>query len=233
MSVLRIMSERRIKRRMILRIKGDIVSNEMKEIYEWFGYDCTTPNDVLVALEEMSKGDRLQVKINSGGGDVLAGQEIYATLRNRNDVDIEVEGLAASAASVIAMAGKSTISPVGMLMIHDVSVSCTGGNHAQLSKQAETLKAWDEALASAYVEKTGKAKGEIIKMMDAETWITADKAVEMGFIDSISQSGQAVVTNNMGNLKVTDEMIQHYTAQKADIEKEKNNLLKDLDTFGA
>lgn len=218
---------------MILKIKGDIVGNEMKGIYEWFGYDCTTPGDVLTALEEMPKGDRLQVKINSGGGDVLAGQEIYATLRSRNDVDIEVEGLAASAASVIAMAGKSTISPAGMLMIHDVSVSRASGNHAHLSKQAETLKAWDEALASAYVEKTGKSKEEIIQMMDAETWITADKAVEMGFIDAISQSGQAVITNSMGNLKITDEMIQQYTAEKAGIEEEKNNLLKDLDKFGA
>ena len=218
---------------MILKIKGDIVSNDMKEIYEWFGYDCTTPQDVLSAIEEMSKGDRLQVKINSGGGDVLAGQEIYATLRSRNDVDIEVEGLAASAASVIAMAGKSTISPVGMLMIHDVSVSHTSGNHAQLSKQAETLKAWDEALANAYVEKTGKSKAEIIKMMDAETWITADKAVELGFIDAISQTGERVITNSIGNLKVTDEMIKKYEAKKADTEKEKNELLKDLDTFGA
>lgn len=218
---------------MILKIKGDIVRNEMKEVYDWFGYDCTTPNDVLTAIEEMPKGDRLQVKINSGGGDVLAGQEIYSTLRGRNDVDIEVEGLAASAASVIAMAGKSTISPVGMLMIHDVSASYISGNHAQLSKQAETLKAWDEALASAYVEKTGKSKDEIIQMMDAETWITADKAVEMGFIDAISQSGNSVLTNNMGNLKITDEMIQQYTAEKAGIEEEKNNLLKDLDKFGA
>ena len=218
---------------MILKIKGDIVRNEMKEVYDWFGYDCTTPNDVITAIEEMSKGDRLQVKINSGGGDVLAGQEIYSTLRSRNDVDIEVEGLAASAASVIAMAGKSTISPVGMLMIHDVSVSRASGNHAHLSKQAETLKAWDEALASAYVEKTGKSKEEIIQMMDAETWITADKAVEMGFIDAISQSGNSGITNNMGNLKITDEMIQQYTAEKADIEEAKNNLLKDLDTFGA
>ena len=231
MSALHTISERRVK--MILKIKGDIVSNEMKEVYDWFGYDCTTPNDVLTAIEEMPKGDRLQVKINSGGGDVFAGQEIYSTLRGRNDVDIEVEGLAASAASVIAMAGKSTISPVGMLMIHDVSASYISGNHAQLSKQAETLKAWDEALASAYVEKTGKSKDEIIQMMDAETWITANKAVEMGFIDAISQSGQAVITNNMGNLKITDEMIQQYTAEKAGIEEEKNNLLKDLDKFGA
>lgn len=217
---------------MILKIKGDIVSNDMKEIYEWFGYDCTTPQDVLSAIEEMPKGDRLQVKINSGGGDVLAGQEIYAALRSRNDVDIEVEGLAASAASIIAMSGKSTISPIGMLMIHNVSINCTGGNHTQLSKQAEILKTWDEALANAYVEKTGRNKDDVIEMMDAETWITADQAVEMGFIDSINQSGQAVITNNIGNLKVTDEMIKQYTAKKADIEEEKNNLLKDLDTFG-
>lgn len=218
---------------MILKIKGDIVSNELKEVYDFFGYDCTTPKDVLDAIAEMPKGDRLQVKINSGGGDVLAGQEIYATLRSRNDVDIEVEGLAASAASVIAMAGKSTISPIGMLMIHDVSVSYTSGNHAQLSKQAETLKAWDEALASAYVKKTGKSKDEIIQMMDAETWITADKAVELGFIDAISQAGEPVITNSIGNLKVTDEMIKKYEAKKADTEKEKNELLKDLDKFGA
>nr|WP_298051108.1 head maturation protease, ClpP-related [uncultured Lachnoanaerobaculum sp.] len=218
---------------MILKIKGDIVSNEMKEVYDWFGYDCTTPNDVLTAIEEMPKGDRLQVKINSGGGDVLAGQEIYSTLRSRNDVDIEVEGLAASAASVIAMAGKSTISPVGMLMVHDVSVSRVSGNHAHLSKQAETLKARDEALASAYVEKTGKSREEIIQMMDAETWITADKAVELGFIDAISQAGEPVITNSIGNLKVTDEMIKKYEAKKADTEKEKNELLKDLDKFGA
>lgn len=218
---------------MIFKIKGDIVGNEMKEVYEWFGFECTTPQDVITALETMEKGDRLQVKINSGGGDVLAGQEIYSTLRSRNDVDIEVEGLAASAASVIAMAGKSTISPVGMLMIHDVSVSYVSGNHAKLSKQAETLKAWDETLASAYVEKTGKSKEEIIKMMDAETWITADKAVEFGFIDSISQPGELVITNTIGNLKVTDEMIKKYEAKKANVEKEKNELLKDLDTFGA
>lgn len=218
---------------MIFKIKGDIVSNEMKEVYEWFGFECTTPQDVITALETMEKGDRLQVKINSGGGDVLAGQEIYSTLRSRNDVDIEVEGLAASAASVIAMAGKSTISPVGMLMIHDVSVSYVSGNHAKLSKQAETLKAWDETLANAYVEKTGKNKEEIIKMMDAETWITADKAVEFGFIDSISQPGELVITNTIGNLKVTDEMIKKYEAKKANVEKEKNELLKDLDTFGA
>ena len=88
-------------------------------------------------------------------------------------------------------------------------------------------------MASAYVEKTGKNKEEIIQMMDAETWITADKAVELGFIDAISQAGELVITNGIGNLKVTDEMIKKYEAKKADTEKEKNELLKDLDKFGA
>lgn len=72
--------------------------------------ECTTPGDVRKAFAALPKGDRLQVKINSGGGNVMAGQEIYAMLRNRADVDIEVESMAASAASVIAMAGHSTIS---------------------------------------------------------------------------------------------------------------------------
>lgn len=102
---------------MILKINGDIVGNDWKEIYDWFGIECSTPGDVQKALADLPKGDRLQVKINSGGGEVMAGQEMYTMLRRRNDVDIEVESLAASAASVIAMAGHCTISPIGMLMI--------------------------------------------------------------------------------------------------------------------
>lgn len=90
---------------MILKINGDIVGNDWKEIYDWFGIECSTPGDVQKALADLPKGDRLQVKINSGGGEVMAGQEMYTMLRRRNDVDIEVESLAASAASVIAMAG--------------------------------------------------------------------------------------------------------------------------------
>lgn len=90
---------------MILKINGDIVGNDWKEIYDWFGIECSTPGDVQKALAELPKGDRLQVKINSGGGEVFAGQEMYTMLRGRKDVDIEVESYAASAASVIAMAG--------------------------------------------------------------------------------------------------------------------------------
>ncbi len=220
---------------MILRINGDIVGNDMKEIYSWFGYECTCPSDVLSAIETMPEGDRLQVKINSGGGDVLAGQEIYSTLRNRNDVDIEVESMAASAASIIAMAGHSTISPVGMVMIHNVSVCGASGNKHDMKKNAEILSTYDEALANAYVEKTGKPHDEILKMMDKETWLTADRAVELGFIDAISEAAPTL-SNSIGGMKVTDDMVAQFDAHKAELERKaqlKSEILDGLDKFGA
>lgn len=220
---------------MILRINGDIVGNDMKEIYSWFGLECTCPSDVLSAIETMPEGDRLQVKINSGGGDVLAGQEIYSALRSRNDIDIEVESMAASAASIIAMAGHSTISPVGMVMIHNVSVCGASGNKHDMKKNAEILNAYDEALANAYVEKTGKPHDEILKMMDKETWLTADRAVELGFIDAISEAAPTL-SNSIGGLKVTDDMIAQFNAHKAELGRKaqlKSEILDGLDKFGA
>ena len=219
---------------MILKIKGDIVGNDWKEVYDWFGIECTTPKDVMAALDTVPKGDRIQVKINSGGGDVLAGQEIYTTLRGRTDVDIEVESLAASAASVIAMAGPSTISPVGMIMIHNVSSSARG-NKNDMKKEAEILSRYDEALANSYVEKTGRSREDILKMMDKETWLTADRAVELGFIDSITQSA-ATRTNTVAGMKVTDDMLAQFKANKAELEKKaamKAEILNGLDRFGA
>lgn len=220
---------------MILRINGDIVGNDMKEIYSWFGLECTCPSDVLSAIETMPEGDRLQVKINSGGGDVLAGQEIYSALRSRSDVDIEVESMAASAASIIAMAGHSTISPVGMVMIHNVSVCGASGNKHDMKKNAEILNVYDEALANAYVEKTGKPHDEILKMMDKETWLTADRAVELGFIDAISEAAPTL-SNSIGGMKVTDDMIAQFNAHKAELERKaqlKSEILDGLDKFGA
>ena len=219
---------------MVLKINGDIVGNDSKEIYDWLGFECSTPGDVQKALAELPKGDRLQVKINSGGGEIMAGQEMYSMLRNRNDVDIEVESMAASAASVIAMAGHSTISPVGILMIHCVSAWYVSGNHQDMEKMAETLRTYDEALANAYAVKTGRPKDEILKLMNEETWLTAERAVELGFVDAISDEAPAF-TNALGMTAVTPEMIEEFRAAKAKekaLEEEKENLLKDLDWYG-
>lgn len=219
---------------MILKINGDIVGNDWKEIYQWFGLECSTPGDVQKALAELPKGDRLQVKINSCGGEVFAGQEMYTMLRGRRDVDIEVESYAASAASVIAMAGHCTISPIGMLMIHCVSTSRVSGNHQEMEKMAEVLRTYDEALANAYVLKTGRSKDEILQLMNDETWLTAERAVELGFVDAISEEG-AALTNASGMMAVTPEMVAEFREAKAKekaAEEEKENLLKDLDKYG-
>lgn len=219
---------------MILKISGDIVGNDWKEIYDWFGIECSTPGDVQKALAELPKGDRLQVKINSGGGDVMAGQEMYTMLRRRNDVDIEVESLAASAASVIAMAGHCMISPIGMLMIHCVSTSRISGNHQDMEKMAETLRTYDEALAEAYVAKTGRPRDEILKLMNEETWLTAERAVELGFVDGISEDSP-MLTNASGMMAVTPEMVKKFQdarAKEKAMKEEKENLLKDLDLYG-
>ncbi|MDY6341759.1 MAG: Clp protease ClpP [Lachnospiraceae bacterium] len=216
---------------MVFKINGDIVSDEYADIYDYFEIPCTSPKKVSEALSSLPKGDRLEVKINSGGGMVMAGQEIYSTLRGRKDVDIEVESIAASAASLIAMAGHSTISPAGLIMIHDVSMS-TSGNKNELKKDVKTLETFDEALASAYAAKTGKSQEEILSLMDKETWLPAAKAVELGFIDAISED-PAVMTASIGqNLQVTPDMVARYKAAKEEKEKEKADIIADLDSYG-
>ncbi len=219
---------------MVLKINGDIVGNEWKPVYQYYGLECSTPGDIQTALETLPKGDKLQIKINSGGGMVMAGQEIYTMLKNRNDVEIEVESMAASAASVIAMAGHCTISPVGMLMIHCVSTSGAEGNHKDMEKMAETLRTYDEALANAYVVKTGRPKDEILRLMNKETWLPAERALELGFVDAISE-GSAQFINGIGMMAVTPEMLKEFQDAKnreKRLEEEKENLLKDLDLYG-
>ena len=164
----------------------------------------------------------------------MAGQEMYSMLRNRNDVDIEVESMAASAASVIAMAGHSIISPIGMLMIHCVSTSRVSGNHQDMEKMAETLRTYDEALANAYCVKTGMSKEEILQLMNEETWLTAERAVELGFVDAIAEEAPSF-TNSCSMMAVTPEMLKEFQDAKAkqkNLEEEKENLLKDLDSYG-
>lgn len=220
---------------MIVQIKGDIIPNDYKEIYNWLGFESTSPSDINFAISQMEKGDKLQVKINSGGGSVGAGQEIYSILRGRNDVEIEIEGLAASAASVIAMAGPCTISPVGTIMIHNVSIGGMSGNKNDMKKMASTLQTYDECLANAYVYKTGQDKETILSWMNKETWLSAERAVELGFVDGITPAGNEELTDSLVGLKLTDDLIRKFEAHKQRMEEKenlKNELLSDLEKFG-
>ena len=165
-------------------IRGIIVPDDDLWIYEYFEMTATSPQLVRDALQEAA-GDDVVVVINSGGGDVQAGQEMYTALRSyEGNVTIQVYSLAASAASVVAMAGTSEISPVAQIMIHNVSCRASG-DHRDMEHTAQVLVNANEALAAAYVAKTGKSKEDILALMAEETWFTAEQAVQEGFIDKI------------------------------------------------
>lgn len=220
---------------MQINVNGDIVSNDDKWIYDWLEWDSTCPNDIKNALATKPENEKLTVLVNSGGGSVMAGQEIYSLLSGRNDVEIKVQSLAGSAASVIAMANHCEISPVAMIMIHNVSMSGASGDYHDMQKNAEILRQMNTALASAYIAKTGKSQEEILKLMDRETWLTANQALEMGFVDGIIRDEKPLFMNNVCGMRLTDEIRQKVLAEKAAKEKnetEKNELLKDLDLFG-
>lgn len=168
-----------------VNIKGPIISNSDAWIYEYFGIEATSPNAVNKVLSE-ANGEEIEVEINSGGGSVFAGSEIYTALKSYSgNVVVKIVGLAASAASVIAMAGNKVImSPTAHMMIHNVS-SYSAGDYRDMEHTAEILKSANNTIANAYRIKTGKTQEDLLSLMDNETWMTAEKAKELGFIDEI------------------------------------------------
>lgn len=171
---------------MKISIRGPIVSSNDHRFYQWMGMEATSPRSVAEALAK-GGGERAEVEINSGGGEIFAASEIYTALRNyKGGVHIRIVGLAASAASIIAMAGESEMTPTGMMMIHNVQTSA-GGDYRQMEHTAGILRDANHAISSAYVAKTGRTEQEIAAMMDAETWVTADRAVALGLVDRVME----------------------------------------------
>ena len=169
---------------MKVNIIGDIIPNDDKWVYEWLECDGTCPREVHDAIEKAA-GQPLEVYINSGGGDIFAGSEIYEALRTYpGGVNIHII-YAASAASVIACAGKSDITPTGMLMVHNVSSTARGDYH-DMDKSSEILQKANRAIAAAYTAKSRKSEAEVLAMMDQETWLTGQEAVDLGLVDAIS-----------------------------------------------
>lgn len=216
---------------MQIEVRGDIIPNDDKWIYQWLEWDSTCPNDVKSLLAAAGEGEPIEVLINSGGGSVMAGQEIYSILRAAKNVTISIQSLAGSAASVIAMAGRSRISPVGMLMVHNVFMSGASGDYHDMQKNAEILRQMNAALAEAFVAKTGKSQEEILRLMDRETWLTANQCVEQGFVDEIISDAPAL-SNAVWGTRLTDEIRQRVLAEKAAADAERQSLLQDLDMYG-
>lgn len=168
-----------------VHIKGVIVPNDVKEIYDWFGIEAVSPNDVAAQLEE-ANGEDLEVEINSGGGDVYAGSEIYTALKSyKGSTTGKIVGRAASAAGVVAMGvQKLLISPTAQFMMHNVRGDAMG-DYRVMEHAAEFLKNYNVSIANAYMLKTGMTHDELLDLMNKETWLNAQQAVKYGFADEV------------------------------------------------
>ena len=173
----------------------------------WFDDDFTPQ----MFKDELNAGSGdITVWINSPGGDCVAAAQIYNMLANyKGNVTVKIDGIAASAASVIAMAGHTVLmSPVSMMMIHNPA-TVAFGDHTEMAKAIEMLEGVKDSIINAYALKTGMSRAKLSRLMDAETWMDATKAVELGFADDI-------ITRNAFPEKEEDE-------DEDEEEKDKNN----------
>ena len=149
--------------------------------------------------EELFSGDGpIILHINSPGGDCIAASQIYTMLMDYpHDVTVQIDGMAASAASVIAMAGtKVCMSPTSMMMIHN-PFTVAMGDSEEMRKAIQLLDEVKESIINAYQIKTGLSRDELSKLMDGETWMNALKAKDLGFCDEVLYTGELDLPDNM------------------------------------
>lgn len=160
----------------------------------WFSDDITPA----MFKEELFAGDGpITLHINSPGGDCIAASQIYTMLMDYpHDVTVQIDGMAASAASVIAMAGtKVCMSPTSMMMIHNPFTMAMGDTE-EMWKAIQLLDEVKESIINAYQIKTGLSRDELSKLMDGETWMNALKAKELGFCDKVLYTGELDLPDN-------------------------------------
>lgn len=207
---------------MTIKINGTIVSNDDKWIYDWCEMDAFCPKDL-----NLIEGQDVDIEINSPGGYIYPASEIYtALMQHKGNVNVTITGRAASAASVIAMAGtKVSMSPTAQIMIHNVSATGSG-DYRDFEHYAEQLKKSNDTIANAYMLKTGKTREEILRLMDYETWFTPEEAIECGLIDEILSRDSA--PDDIRLVAASDYLIPQAVIDKLKQEREQEqlNLLK-------
>ena len=176
--------------------EGDL-SLEMYDVIgdDYFGNGITAQS-VSDALANAGVYNSVTCRINSPGGDLFEGVAIYNVLKScGKPVNIIVDGMAASAASLIAMAGQKVTMGTGTLMMVHRAMAMVGGHADDMRKMADTLDTVTASAADLYVAKTGMKKDDILSMMAAETWMSAQDCVDKGFADEVSPE-QAKISNN-------------------------------------
>ena len=181
---------------------GDIV--EQRPVSFWTDEpvegEYIIPSEIQGDLDGVKNCPTVDIHINSAGGEVSAAVAIYNKIKSfTGDVTTIIDGLAASAASVIAMAGKTVkIASGALFMIHEPACfACDYMNFDDVKKMENSLQVTAKAIAGIYARKTGKSEDEILDLMKAETWLTDKETVEMGFADEIDEGANANVTMSM------------------------------------
>lgn len=166
----------------VLEINGTIAEES------WFD-DDVTPR--MFRDELFSGSGNVTIWINSPGGDCVAASQIYTMLMDyKGDVTVKIDGIAASAASVIAMAGtKVLMAPTALMMIHNPA-TVAFGDHAEMQKAIDLLNEVKESIINAYELRTGLSRVKLSHLMDEETWMNANKAIELGFADGMLMNDQ-------------------------------------------
>jgi len=179
-----------------INVKGTIINSESAWIYDLFGIPATTAEQFKAQLAAAE--DDVLVEINSPGGYVAPAAEIYEAIRTyAGNIECRVVGQAASAASIIACAAKSSITPMGTLFLHNC-IGSAEGNHNDMRQAAQTMESIDENIMEAYRAKTGLSDGQLYRLMEKNTTLSAKKAVELGFIDKITESAADAAQSSTG-----------------------------------
>lgn len=204
-------------------IKGPIIPNNHQWVYDWLDLEATSPKKVIAALED-ANGEEVEVHINSGGGSVFDGSEIYTAIKDyQGKTTGKIVGLAGSAASVTAMApDKLMMSPTAQIMIHNAATRADG-DYRDMEHTAGILRNANKTAANSYMAKSGMTEKELLDMMDKETWLTPQQAMEYKLIDEImfEQDYQFVASVDSSGLlpqqvidKLRNEVLQHKTNEQ-------------------
>lgn len=165
-----------------INIKGPIVSNSLAWLYNWFGWDAASPDTLRKGLEEAA-GDDVVIEINSPGGVCIYGYEMYTTLKEYEGKSTAHVISAMSAATLLVCAAdEALISDTGIFMIHNVQ-STAEGDYRDMQMEADALREFNAGIINAYVRKTGKSREEIQALMDNDSYMSPQTAIEQGFVD--------------------------------------------------
>ncbi|MBT1196093.1 head maturation protease, ClpP-related, partial [Streptococcus equi] len=201
---------------------------------DYYGMEAASAKSIIEQFPEDNSD--IVLEVNSNGGLVTVGSEIYTALRNyKGKVTAEITGMAASAASVAVMgADKVVMSPTAQMMVHKALFKWVSGNSDDLDKASNALKSSDKAIVSAYVAKTGLSEDAIMDLMRNETFMSAQDAVEKGFADEVmSFEAVASIDNSMLPQAVIDDYYRSRNKRKQEIsnmllEIEKEEILRGL-----